>query len=118
MLARENHAQYVWRSKLTLAGGRLIAAVAHCTAVATSWPLVSAWNAPCAAAWHALAGAPPRLAQANHSAYDLSSGEMPCALSALVFCWTTSHVDFAAAGCACGWGVGATGSGAGAVGAG
>ena len=68
MFASENHAQYVWRSKLTFAGGRLIAAVAHCTAVAKSLPLVNASKAPCAAAWHALAGAPPRLAHANHSA--------------------------------------------------
>lgn len=49
-------------------GGRVMAAVAHCTATATSLPVDSAWKAPCAAAWQALAGAPPRLAQANHSA--------------------------------------------------
>jgi hypothetical protein len=50
MLASENQAQYVWSWYETAAGGRLIAAVAHCTAVATSFPLVSAAKAPWAAA--------------------------------------------------------------------
>lgn len=68
MFPSENHAQYVWRPAETATGGRAIAAVAHCTAVATSFPLDSAWNAPCAAAWQALAGAPPRFAHENHSA--------------------------------------------------
>ena len=45
-----------------------MAAVAHCTAVVTSLPDESALNAPWAAAWQALAGAPPLFAQANHCA--------------------------------------------------
>src|SRR3979409_1321654 len=64
----ENHAQYVCRLDETGTGGRLIATVAYWTAVATSLPLESASNAPWAAAGQALAGAPPRLAHANHSA--------------------------------------------------
>src|SRR5439155_470536 len=36
-----------------------MAAVAHCTAVDTSLPEERALKAPCAAAWQALAGAPP-----------------------------------------------------------
>ena len=68
MLASANHAQYWARVYDTSWGGWLIAAVAHCTAVLTSLPLDSALNAPWAAAWQTLAGAPPRFAQANHSA--------------------------------------------------
>jgi len=102
MLASENHAQYCWRAKETFSGGWLIAAVAHCTAVITSLPLDSALNAPCAAAWHALAGAPPRFAHANHSAYERSSAVGPtltfALLSVLPCCSTTSHVDLAVPG--------------------
>src|SRR5258708_8344419 len=94
MFASENQAQYDWRSAETGTGGRVIAAVAHCTAVATSLPLDSAWKAPCAAAWHAPAGAPPRLAQANHSAYERSSGVGTTFLgSTFRLCSTTSHED-------------------------
>jgi hypothetical protein len=71
-----------------------MAAVAHCTAVATSLPLDSAWKAPCAAAWHAPAGAPPRLAQANHSAYERSSGVGTTFFgSTFRLCSTTSQDD-------------------------
>src|SRR5207237_5994507 len=56
MFASENQAQYFWRASLTFSGGRLIAAVAHCTAVATPSPPDGATNAPCAASWSARAG--------------------------------------------------------------
>src|SRR5690348_1764801 len=105
-----------------------------------SWPAARARNAPCAAAWQALAGAPERLAHANHSAYDLSSAVGPCGLcSASWRFWsTTSHEDddvlafpgwdpvvdagiagavgaeAVGAGCGAGAGVGATGAGDGA----
>jgi hypothetical protein len=71
-----------------------MAAVAHWTAVATSLPLDRALKAPCAAAWHALAGAPPRLAQANHSAYERSSGVGTTFLGSIFrLCSTTSHEE-------------------------
>ena len=79
MFASENHAQYVWRVYETFSGGRLIAAVAHWTAVVTSLPVDRALKAPCAAAWQALAGAPPLFAHANHSAYERSSAVGPAA---------------------------------------
>src|SRR5436190_22274131 len=90
-----------------------------------SCPAASALNAPCAAAWHAPAGAPDLFAQANHSAYDLSSGVGPwCVGSAARLCSTTSHDEVfgvavvGVAGIAGGVGVGAGGgvaaSGAGA----
>src|SRR2546430_15290247 len=81
MLASANQAQYACLACETGSGGRLIAAVAHCTAVLTSLPPESALNAPWAAAWQALAGAPPPLAQENHSAYERSSAggpTLPC----------------------------------------
>lgn len=101
MLPSANHAQYCWRAWATGSGGRLIAAVAHCTAVATSLPLDNALKAPWAAAWHALAGAPPRFAQANHSAYDRSSAVGPTGACGpdLRGCSTTCHVGLAAGGC-------------------
>ena len=59
-----------------------------------SWPAASARKAPWAAAWQALAGAPERLAHANHSAYDLSSAVGPWGLaSSRCFCSTTSQDD-------------------------
>src|SRR5258708_12597066 len=97
MFASENQAQYDWRSAETGTGGGVMAAVGHCTAVATSLPLDSAWKGPCAAAWHAPAGAPPRLAQANHSAYERSSGVGTTFFgSAFLRCSTTSHEDLLA----------------------
>src|SRR5712692_2419426 len=57
-----------------------------------SRPAASALKAPCAAAWHAPAGAPDLFAHANHSAYDLSSGVGPWrAGSAWRFWSTISH---------------------------
>src|SRR5260370_25741636 len=113
MVGGENQAQSDWRSAETGTGGRVIAAVAHCTAVATSLPLDSAWKAPCAAARHAPAGAPPRLAQANHSAYERSSGVGTTFLgSTFRLCSTTSHEDLPAVPvgvCAGGGGGGAEG---------
>src|SRR6266581_1827414 len=69
-----------------------MARVAHWTAVFMSCPAASALKAPCAAAWHAPAGAPDLFAHANHSAYDLSSGLGPWYTgSAARFCSTTSQ---------------------------
>ena len=117
MCARENHAQYACRPAETGTGGRVMAAVAHCTAVATSLPADRAWKAPCAAAWHALAGAPPRLAHANHSAYERSSGVgTNFAGSTFRFWSTTPHDDFVPDGA--GWVGGGGGGGGGAAGMG
>src|SRR5579859_5039784 len=99
-----------------------MASVAHCTATFMSWPVDSARNAPWAAAWHALAGAPDRFAHANHSAYDLSSGVGPVnAGSCATSCWTISHAGFvlgsaAGAGAAGAAAAGAAGPAAGAAG--
>src|SRR5437773_8123840 len=89
-----------------------------------SCPAASALKAPCAAAWHAPAGAPDLFAQANHSAYDLSSGVGPwCVGSAARLCSTTSHDEVfgvavvGVAGIAGGVGAGA-GAGGGACGGG
>src|SRR2546429_1813371 len=114
MLASANQAQYACLACETGSGGRVIAAVHHCTAVLTSLPPESALNAPWAAAWQALAGAPPRLAQENRSAYERSSAVGPtfaCGAD-LRCCSTTSHVDLLVEGCP-----GAAAAGAGGMGA-
>src|SRR5256886_6856496 len=114
MLASANQAQYACLACETGSGGRLIAAVAHCTAVLTSLPPESALKAPWAAAWRALAGAPPRLAQENQSAYGRSSAVGPtfaCG-AGLRCCSTTSHVDLLVEGCP-----GSASTGAGGIGA-
>src|SRR2546430_12387722 len=114
MLASANQAQYACLACETGSGGRLIAAVAHCTAVVTSLRPESRVHAAGAAAWQALAGAPPRLAQENHSAYERSSAVGPtfaCGAD-LRCCSTTSHVDLLVEGCP-----GAAATGAGGIGA-
>src|SRR5579859_5431139 len=88
-----------------------MASVAHCTATFMSWPVDSARNAPWAAAWHALAGAPDRFAHANHSAYDLSSGVGPVnAGSAATSCSTISHAGLVLGSAAGAGGAGAAGA--------